>query len=200
MDPSLKNLLNALSQVLELVNLLEKDYSGVRVRSPSVLLKDELLEQVTEVIQKIKEDILIVENGIQDLRTWFMVRKQALNGITNLHESLKKTMEESKSIEEIRDSIRMFSFSAQEDFVHNLIRLERLWNEKLLNVTTAMNRVLSIMLVTQEKIGRYKKQLELDEQDLSNLLESILKSLIEEDLSNFHEIEKKFRENIIHGE
>jgi len=200
MEPTLPNFLDALSKLLELIDLLEKDFSGVRVRSPSVLLKDELLSQVTEVIQKIKEDILIVERGIKDLKTWFLVRKQALNGITNLYSSIKKTLEESKSVEEIKDSLRMFSFSAQEDFIHNLIRLEKLWNEKVLTVTQAMNRVLSIMLVTQEKIGRYKKQLALDEKDLSNYLERILKTLVEKDLSSFEELEKKFRENIIHGE
>ncbi|MHA1376842.1 MAG: hypothetical protein ACTSRG_00545 [Candidatus Helarchaeota archaeon] len=200
MEPSISNFIDALSKVVELVDLLEKDFSGVRVRSPSVLLKEELLSQVTEVIQKIKEDILVVESGIKDLKTWFMVRKQALNGITNLHDSLKKTLEQSKSVEEIKDSVRMFSLSAQEDFVHNLLRLENLWNERVFSVTQAMNRVLSIMLVTQEKIGRYKKQLALNENDLSNYLEKILKSIIEKDLANFSEIEKKFRENIIHGE
>ena len=160
----------------------------------------ELNNTIKKIINYEFAEYVWVCGEIQDLRTWFMVRKQALNGINNLHESLKKTMEESKSVEEIKDSIRMFSFSAQEDFVHNLMRLEKLWNRKLLNVTTAMNRVLSIMLVTQEKIGRYKSQLELDEQDLSNLLERILHSLLEDDLSNFNDIEKKFRNNIIHGE
>ncbi len=200
MEPSISNLLNALSKVLELVSLIEKDFSGVRVRSPSVLIKDELLEQVEEVIKKISEDIAIVERGIKDMKTWFVLRKQALSGINNLHHSLKKTVDEAGSTEEIKESIRMFSLSAQEDFIHNIFRIEKLWNDSVLNVTQAMNRVLSIMLVTQEKIERYKTQLDLDEQDYSNILERLLKSLLEKNLSNFTEIENQFREKLIHGE
>lgn len=200
MEPSISNLLNALSKVLELVSLIEKDFSGVRVRSPSVLIKDELLEQVEEVIKKISEDIAIVERGIKDMKTWFVLRKQALSGINNLHHSLKKTVDEAGSTEEIKESIRMFSLSAQEDFIHNIFRIEKLWNDSVLNVTQAMNRVLSIMLVTQEKIERYKTQLDLDEQDFSNILERILKSLLEKNLSNFTEIERAFRDKLIHGE
>lgn len=200
MEPSMVNILNALSRVVELISLIEKDFSGVRVRSTSVLIKEELLEQVQEVIKKISEDIEIVENGISSLRTWFTVRKQALNGITSLHESLKKTMEESTSVEEIEDSLRMFSFSANEDFIHNLVRMEKLWNEEVLTVTQSMNRVLSIMLVTQEKIERYKNQLKLNEEDLSNSIEEILKSILEKDLSSFDEMESQFRERLIYGE
>ncbi|MFX1450047.1 MAG: hypothetical protein ACFFCM_04330 [Promethearchaeota archaeon] len=200
MEPSMSNLLNSLSKVLELVSLVEKDFSGVRVRSPSVLIKDELLEQVEEVIKKITEDIAIVEGGIKDMKTWFILRKQALSGINNLHHSLKKTIDGSKTVEEVRESIRMFSLAAQEDFIHNVFHIEKLWNDSVKQVTQAMNRVLSIMLVTQEKIERYKTQLDLDEQDFSNIIERVLKSLLEKDLSNFIEIEKDFREKLIHGE
>ncbi|NVM03005.1 MAG: hypothetical protein HWN67_11750 [Candidatus Helarchaeota archaeon] len=200
MEPSISNLLNGISKVLELVSLIEKDFSGVRVRSPSVLIKDELLEQVEEVIKKISEDIAIVESGIKDMKTWFILRKQALSGINNLHHSLKKTLDEAGSAEEIKESVRMFSLASQEDFIHNIFHIKKLWHDSVMNVTQAMNRVLSIMLVTQEKIERYKTQLDLDEQDYSNVLERLLKSLLEKNLSNFIEIEKDLRTKLLHGE
>ncbi|HUX98592.1 MAG TPA: hypothetical protein VMV49_03505 [Candidatus Deferrimicrobium sp.] len=195
-DKKFSELIDSLSKVLELVFLIEKDISGVRLRSASILLHDELRKQVEMVIGSIEEDMKKVETGINPLKKYFMLRKNALNSINNLTSSLEQMINESTSIEEIQESIRLFSKSAQEEFVLTILQLEKLWNQEIMDIMESMKKVISIMQVTHEKLIRYKRECNIQEDygsDIGNLLEQLLKGNLEE----FKKAEKDLRSRIL---
>lgn len=188
--------LDAISKVLEIVFLVEKDISGVRLRSASILLHEELRKQVETVIQVIEEDMKKVENGINPLKNYFLLRKNALNALNNLISSLKQMIDESTSVEEIQESIRLFSKAAEEDFVLTILQLEKLWNQDIMDVMDSMKKVISIMQVTHEKILRYKRECNIKEglgSDLGGLLDNLLKG----ELKAFNEGEKVLRTRLL---
>ncbi|MHA1266290.1 MAG: hypothetical protein ACTSRS_13740 [Candidatus Helarchaeota archaeon] len=188
--------IDALSKVLELVFLVEKDISGVRLRSASILLHDELRKQVEAVIKVIEEDMKTVEKGITPLRKYFLLRKNALNALNNLISSLKQMIDESNSVEEIQESIRLFSKAAEEEFVLTIMQLEKLWNQDIMKVMDSMKKVISIMSITHEKILRYKRECNIKE-GLGSDLGALLNYLREGKLEDFKIHEKELRKRLL---
>jgi hypothetical protein len=187
---------DALNRILELAILIEKDISGVRLRSPDILKQEQLKEQVDLVIKSIEEDMKKVENGITPLKKYFSLRSNALSSMGNLIASLKDSIDSSLKAEEITESMRLFSKAAQEEFVLTIIQLEKLWNQEIMDVMESMKKVISIMQVTQEKIIRYKRECNIQEDlesDLGNLMEYLLKG----DIGKFKRAEKDLRNRIL---
>jgi len=188
--------IEALSKVLELVFLVEKDFSGVRLRSASILLHDELRKQVETVIKVIEDDIKQVEAGIQPLKKYFLMRKNALNALNNLTSSLKQMIDESTSVSEIQESVRLFSLAAEEDFVLTILQLEKLWNKEIMEIMESLKKVISIMQVTHEKIIRYKRECNIQE-GLGSDLGALLNELLEGKLEKFKTGEKELRSRLL---
>jgi len=99
---------DSLSNVLELAILIEKDISGVRLRSTDILKQEQLKEQVELVIKSIEEDMKKVENGINPLKKYFALRSNALSSMDNLIASLKDAIESKLKSEEIREVCASF--------------------------------------------------------------------------------------------
>jgi len=190
----------ALLKIYEIVYIIEKDYSGVRLRSTAVLLKEELQDQIDLVIRKIQEDVEIVENGINPLKIWFKLRKDGLNAITTLGKSLKKLIDDKAGDEEISETLRMFAFSSQEDFSHSIVKLEKLWSEDIADVLSAMKRVTSIMQVTMEKIERYKQEIKFNDENMANNLELLVQALHDKKIDEFNKIYEELNSRLIKGE
>lgn len=190
----------ALKKLQEIVYIIEKDYSGVRLRSTAVLLKEELQDQIDLVIRKIQEDIEIVEKGINPLKIWFKLRKDGLNAITSMGKSLKKMIDDEAGAEEISETLRMFAFSQQEDFSHSIVKLEKLWAEDIADVLSAMKRVTSIMQVTMEKIERYKQEIKFNDENLANNLELLIQALHDNKIDEFNKLYDELNSSLIKGE
>lgn len=188
--------IEALSKVLELVFLVEKDFSGVRLRSASILLHDELRKQVETVIKVIEDDMKQVEAGIQPLKKYFLIRKNALNALNNLTSSLKQMIDESTSVSEIQESVRLFSLAAEEEFVLTILQLEKLWNKEIMEIMESLKKVISIMQVTHEKIIRYKRECNIQE-GLGSDLGTLLNELLEGKLEKFKTGEKELRSRLL---
>lgn len=188
--------IEALSKVLELVFLVEKDFSGVRLRSASILLHDELRKQVETVIKVIEEDMKKVEAGIQPLKKYFLLRKNALNALNNLTSSLKQMIDESTTVNEIQESVRLFSLAAEEEFVLTILQLEKLWNKEIMDIMESLKKVTSIMQVTHEKIIRYKRECNIQE-GLGSDLGTLLNSLLQGKLEDFKRGEKELRSRLL---
>lgn len=197
-DPKKDKLVKNLQGLLEIAQVIEKDFAGVRLRSPDLLQKEEIKSQINMVIQKIQEDLDIVETGMPKLKIWFMIRRQALNSIQNLGESIEQAMK-CQTKDEILDALRMFSLAAQEDFSHNLKRLQELWTKDVFNIMHAMKRCVSIMQVVQEKIDRYQEEINMDE-DLSNDIERALKLVVNENFEELEQLEERLRTEFVKGE
>ena len=188
---------DSLDRILDLAILIEKDISGVRLRSPEILKQEQLKEQVELVIKSIEDDMKKVENGINPLKKYFSLRSNALSSMDNLIASLKDVIE-SKTLksDEIKESVRLFSKAAQEEFVLTIIQLEKLWNTDIMDIMDSMKKVISIMQVTHEKIIRYKRECNIQEDlesDLGNLMEYLLKG----DRDGFKKAEKSLRARIL---
>jgi len=195
-EENLTKLKDALKRVQELIFLIEKDISGVRLRSATILRHEELKKQVDSVIKTIEEDVKKVERGISPLKQYFFLRNKALNAINNLTSSLEKMIKESTSIEEIQETIRLFSKNAQEEFVVTLLQLEKLWNEEIMELMDAMKKVISIMQVTNEKIVRYKRECNIQggvDSDIGKLLDNLFSGNYED----FDRIEKELRAKLL---
>lgn len=195
-EENFSELIDEISKVLELVFLVEKDMSGVRLRSTSILLHDELRKQVEAVINVIEEDMKRVEKGINPLKKYFLLRKNALNSLNNLISSMKQMIDESTSVDEIQESIRLFSKAAEEEFVLTILQLEKLWNNEIMDIMESLKKVISIMQVTHEKIIRYKRECNIHEglgSDLGTLLNHLLEGKIEE----FKRGEKQLRARLL---
>jgi len=194
---SSEDLKGSLNKVLELVLLIEKDISGVRLRSPDILKQEQLKEQVDLVIKSIEEDMKKVEQGINPLRNYFQLRNNALNSISNLISSLKDTIEsEALAPDDIKESIRLFSKAAQEDFVLTINQLEKVWNQDIMDIMESMKKVISIMQVTHEKIIRYKRECNIQE-DLSSDLGTLLDYLLKGNREAFKKAEKSLRMRLL---
>ncbi|NHI94148.1 MAG: hypothetical protein EAX96_16780 [Candidatus Lokiarchaeota archaeon] len=194
------NLADLLRKLQEIVYVVEKDFSGVRLRSTAVLMKEELKDQINMVIKRIQDDVEIVEKGINPLRTWFQLRKEGLNAITNLGQTIQKLIEDNSGMEEVSETLRMFAFSQQEDFAHSILKLEKLWAEDIADILSAMKRVTSIMQVTMEKIDRYKQEIAFDDENLENHLEGLLEALHEGNFDKFNKIYEELNNTLIRGE
>ena len=194
------NFIESLKKLQEIVYVVEKDFSGVRLRSTAVLMKEELKDQINLVIKKIQDDIEIVENGINPLKIWFKLRKEGLNAITNLGQTIQKLIEDKAGSDEISETLRMFAFSQQEDFAHSILKLEKLWAEDISDILSAMKRVTSIMQVTMEKIDRYKQEIGFNDENLENHLEALLAALHEKNLDKFNKIYEELNNTLIRGE
>ncbi|MHA1144786.1 MAG: hypothetical protein ACTSRW_08630 [Candidatus Helarchaeota archaeon] len=188
----------SLIEFREIAKVVEKDFAGVRLRSPDLLQKKEIQDQINRVIEKIQEDLDIVENGMPKLKIWFMIRRQALNSIQNLGESIEQAVK-CKTEDEIIDALRMFALAAQEDFSHQLVRLQEIWSKDVFNIMQAMKRCVSIMQVVQEKIDRYKEEIHMTT-DLSNDIERALKFIISKNFDAFTQLEEKLRTEFVKGE
>lgn len=188
--------IEALSKILELVFLVEKDFSGVRLRSTSILLHDELRKQVETVINVIEEDMKKVEQGIKPLKKYFLLRKNALNSLSNLEASMEQMINESTTVEEIQESIRLFSKAAEEDFILTILQLERLWNQEIMEIMASAKKVISIMQVTNEKIIRYKREANIKEGLVSDL-GTLLNHLLEGKLADAKKGEKELRSRLL---
>lgn len=187
---------DALNNILELAILIEKDISGVRLRSPDILKQEQLKEQVELVIKSIEEDMKKVEIGINPLKKYFSLRSNALSSMGNLVSSLQDAVISELKSDEIKESLRLFSKAAQEEFVLTIIQLEKLWNQEIMDIMESMKKVISIMQVTQEKIVRYKRECNIQEDlesDLGNLIEYLLKG----DMEKFRKAEKDLRARIL---
>ena len=195
-EENFSDMIEALSKILELIILVEKDISGVRLRSASILMHDELRKQVESVIKIIDDDMKTVEAGINPLKKYFLLRKNALNAINNLTSSLEQMIDESGSVEEIRESVRLFSKAAEEEFVLTILQLEKLWNQEIMDVMESMKKVISIMQVTHEKIIRYKRECNIEE-GLGSDLGSLLDSLLNGKLEDFRKAEKELRTRLL---
>lgn len=185
-----------LNRVLELAILIEKDISGVRLRSPDILKQEQLKDQVDLVIKSIEEDMKKVENGISPLKKYFALRSNALSSMETLIASLKDAIDSTLKSEEITESLRLFSKAAQEEFVLTIIQLEKLWNQDIMDIMESMKKVISIMQVTHEKIIRYKRECNIQEDlesDLGNLMDYLLKG----ELGKFQKAEKDLRGRIL---
>jgi uncharacterized phage infection (PIP) family protein YhgE len=196
LSDELKDLKGLLKRVEEIIFLIEKDISGVRLRSTSILKHEELKQQVDAVIKTIEEDVKKVELGVNPLKQYFNQRNNALNAINNLTSSLDKMINESKSVEEINEIIRLFSKDAQEEFVQMILRLEKLWNEQIKELMESMKKVISIMQVTHEKIIRYKRECNIQDtvdSDIGRLLDLLYKGKYEE----FKKIEQELRSKLL---
>ncbi len=195
-EENLSELKNSLKKVMELIFLIEKDISGVRLRSVSILMHKELQDQVNAVLKTIEADIKKVEDGVNPLKKYFLLRNKALNAINNLTSSLDKMVNESTSVEEIREIIRLFSKDAQEEFVLTLVQLEKLWNQDIMDIMDSMKKVISIMQVTHEKIIRYKRECNIQdgvESDIERLLDYLFQGKIEE----FKTAEQELRNKLL---
>ncbi len=188
--------IEAVSKILELVFLVEKDFSGVRLRSTSILLHDELRKQVETVINIIEEDMKKVERGIPPLKKYFLLRKTALNALSNLIASLEQMINESTSVEEISESIRLFSKAAEEEFVLTILQLEKLWNQEIMDIMEAAKKVISIMQVTHEKIIRYKRECNIKD-GLGSDLGILLNFLLEGNLTEAKKAENDLRTRLL---
>ncbi len=196
MSDELKDLKGLLKRVEEIIFLIEKDISGVRLRSTSILKHEELKQQVDAVIKTIEEDVKKVELGVNPLKQYFNQRNMALNAINNLTASLDKMINESKSVDEINEIIRLFSKDAQEEFVQMILRLEKLWNEQIKELMESMKKVISIMQVTHEKIIRYKRECNIQDtvdSDIGLLLDLLYNGKYEE----FKKIEQELRAKLL---
>jgi len=92
--------------------------------------------------------------------------------------------------------LRLFSKAAQEEFVLTIIQLEKLWNQEIMDIMESMKKVISIMQVTQEKIVRYKRECNIQEDlesDLGNLMEYLLKG----EMEKYKKAEKDLRARIL---
>jgi hypothetical protein len=196
-EQTLNDLKGSLNKILELVLLIEKDISGVRLRSPDILKQEQLKEQVDLVIKSIEEDMKKVEQGINPLKNYFQLRNNALNSISTLISSLKDTIEsETLAPEEIKESISLFSKAAQEDFVLTINQLEKLWNQEIMSIMESMKKVISIMQITHEKIIRYKRECNIQE-DLSSDLGILLDYILKGNKEAFKKAEKALRARIL---
>ena len=196
-EQTLNDLKGSLNKILELVLLIEKDISGVRLRSPDILKQEQLKEQVDLVIKSIEEDMKKVEQGISPLKNYFQLRNNALNSISTLISSLKDTIEsETLAPEEIKESISLFSKAAQEDFVLTINQLEKLWNQEIMSIMESMKKVISIMQITHEKIIRYKRECNIQE-DLSSDLGILLDYILKGNKEAFKKAEKALRARIL---
>jgi hypothetical protein len=196
-EQTLNDLKGSLNKILELVLLIEKDISGVRLRSPDILKQEQLKEQVDLVIKSIEEDMKKVEQGINPLKNYFQLRNNALNSISTLISSLKDTIEsETLAPEEIKESISLFSKAAQEDFVLTINQLEKLWNQEIMSIMDSMKKVISIMQITHEKIIRYKRECNIQE-DLSSDLGILLDYILKGNKEAFKKAEKALRARIL---
>lgn len=195
-EENLSELKNSLKRVLELIFLIEKDISGVRLRSTSILEHEELRKQVEMVIQTIEEDIKKVERGVNPLKKYFLHRNKALNAINHLTSSLEKTINDSTTTEEIREIIRLFSKDAQGEFVLKISQLEKLWNQEIMEIMESMKKVISIMQVTHEKIVRYKRECNIQD-GVESDIERLLDYLYNGDFEEFKKAEEELRTRLI---
>ena len=195
-EENLLELKNSLKQILGLTFLIEKDISGVRLRSASILEHEELKKQVEIVIATIEEDIRKVEHGAPPLRKYFFLRNKALAAMNNLISSLEKTISESKSTEEIKEVIRLFSKDAQQDFVVTILQLEKLWNQEIMDIMESMKKVISIMQVTHEKIIRYKRECNIQD-GVSSDIERLLDYLYNNNFEEFRRAEQELRSRLL---
>jgi hypothetical protein len=105
-------------------------------------------------------------------------------------------IDESNSVDEIQESIRLFSKAAEEEFVLTILQLEKLWNNDIMEILDSMKKVISIMQVTHEKILRYKRECHIKEglgSDLGSLLDQLLKG----ELKGFKDGEKELRTRLL---
>lgn len=193
----LSNYKEALNQFLDLVYLIQKDISGVRLRSTLVLQKKEFSEQIDQVIASLNRDVELVEKGMKNLKRWLLLRKNALKAIENLYLSIDKTINDSRNEKEVKDRIRMFGKSAQQEFVLSLLYLEDLWNKDVEGTMNSMQKVASIMKVTHEKIERYKQEYNLDADELTSHIDSMFNYLLDEEFEKFKELNQKIRDSIL---
>jgi len=194
---TLSDLKGSLNKVLELVLLIEKDISGVRLRSADILKQEQLKSQVDLVIKTIEEDVKKVEQGINPLKNYFQLRNNALTNISNLISSLKDTIEsETLTPEAIKESVSLFSKAAQEDFILTINQLEKLWNQEIMEIMESMKKVISIMQITHEKIIRYKRECNIQE-DLSSDLGVLLDYILQENKEAFRRAEKSLRMRLL---
>ncbi|MHA1270337.1 MAG: hypothetical protein ACTSPY_11160 [Candidatus Helarchaeota archaeon] len=185
-----------LMKLLDLVYLIQKDISGVRLRSSIVLRKKEFVNQIDQVIELLNKDVEIVEKGIQNLKKWLFLRKNALNAIKNLYLSIETTLNDSKTDSELKERIRLFVQSAQQEFILSILYLEDLWRE-VEGTMNSMQKVASIMKVTHEKIDRYKQEYHLDPNEYTSYIDKLFNYLIEEKFDQFNELEKRIRNSIL---
>ncbi|MBD3227334.1 MAG: hypothetical protein GF329_04025 [Candidatus Lokiarchaeota archaeon] len=188
---------DSLGKLLELIYLIQKDISGVRLRSSLVLKKKEFSQQIDQVIKLLNKDVETVEKGINDLKRWLALRKNSIKAIENLYSSVEKTINDSKNIAEIKERLRMFGKSAQQEFVLSILYLEDLWNKDVQETMQSMQKVASIMKVTHEKIARYKKEYDLDSDELSSHIDTLFNYLIHKKFDEFEALEKKIRDSIL---
>jgi len=197
-DSKIKLLKNSLADFLRIVKVIEKDFAGVRLRSPDLLQEKEIRDQINLVIKRIQDYLDIVENGIPKLKIWFMIRRQALNAIQNLGESIEQAVK-CKTEDEILDAVRMFSLAAQEDFSHQLVRLQEIWKKDVYEIMQAMKRCVSFMQVVQEKIDRYREEIHMTD-DLGNDIERALKQVMNKNFETFNQLKDKLHTEFVKGE
>ena len=195
-EENLTDLKVSLKKVADLIILIEKDISGVRLRSASILQHEELRKQVEMVIQTIDDDIKKVEMGVNPLKQYFLLRNKALNAISNLNNSLDKMVNESTSTEEIKEIIRLFAKDAQEEFVISIQQLEKLWNKEIKEIMESMKKVISIMQVTHEKIVRYKRECNIED-DVESDIERLLDFLFDGNVGDFRKLEEELRAKLL---
>lgn len=188
---------DSLSKLLELIYLIQKDISGVRLRSSLVLKRKEFSQQIDQVIKLLNKDVETVEKGMNDLKRWLALRKNSIKAIENLYSSVERTINDSKNVGEIKERLRMFGKSAQQEFVLRILYLEDLWNKDVQETMQSMQKVASIMKVTHEKIDRYKKEYELDSDELNSHIDKLFNYLIEENFDEFEALEKEIRDSIL---
>jgi hypothetical protein len=187
----------SLNKFLDLVYLIQKDISGVRLRSTLVLQRREFSEQIDQVIESLNRDVELVEKGMKNLKRWLLLRKNALKAIENLYLSIDKTINDSRNEKEVKDRIRMFGKSAQQEFVLSLLYLEDLWNKDVEGTMNSMQKVASIMKVTHEKIERYKQEYNLDADELTSHIDSMFNYLLDEEFEKFEKLNQKIRDSIL---
>ncbi|MHA1231430.1 MAG: hypothetical protein ACTSRP_18615 [Candidatus Helarchaeota archaeon] len=186
----------ALKRIMDLVYLIQKDISGIRLRSPIVLQRKEFSDQIDQVIEMLNKDVEQVEKGIKNLKKWLQLRKNALNAIENLYSSIETTIAESKNVDEIKDRLRMFLKSSQQEFVLSILYLDDIWRE-IESAMNSMQKVTSIMKVTHEKIERYKQEYNLDPDNLTSNIDTLFNYLLEGKFDEFEQLEKKIRDTIL---
>jgi hypothetical protein len=195
-EETLTDLKESLKKIADLIILIEKDISGVRLRSASILKHEELRKQVELVIQTIDDDIKKVEKGVNPLKQYFLLRNKSLNAISNLNNSLDKMVNESTSTEEIKEIIRLFAKDAQEEFVISIQQLEKLWNKEIKEIMESMKKVISIMQVTHEKIVRYKRECNIED-DVESDIERLLDFLFDGNVGEFQKLEQELRTKLL---
>ena len=187
----------ALNKLLELIYLIQKDISGVRLRTSLVLQKREFTNQIDQVIKLLNNDVDIVEKGMKNLKRWLSLRKNTIKSIENLYISVEKTINDSNNKKEIKERLQMFGKSAQQEFILSLLYLEDLWHKDVEGTMNSMQKVTSIMKVTHEKIERYKQEYNLDSDNLNSYIDTLFNYLIQEKFDEFNTLEKQIKESLL---